>query len=454
MKFLRDQLDRVEPLFTGDGPLKKAYPLYEAIDTFLFTPGIVTKSAAHIRDSLDMKRMMIMVVIALGPCFFMAMWNTGYQANLAIAKYDAEPYAGSITGLSSWGPLDSFIGPLDDREWYMETLGLEHDPSNHLSNIVYGALFFLPIYIVTMAVGGNIEAVFSSVRGHEINEGFLVTGALFPLSLSPTTPLWQVALAIAFGVIFAKEIFGGTGKNFLNVALSARAFLYFAYPKFQVGEWAPTGATQTGVWVAVTKGGAADAYSGATILTNVGSVTSGQFAAMSPAEKDKITSTVMSLDYSWFDCFMGWIPGSMGSTSALACLLGACLLIATGIGSWRIMAGVIGGAVTMSLMLFAFRDLSDNPMAYVPPHWHLVIGGLAFGLVFMATDPVSASMTDTGKLWYGGLIGVVTILIRVINPAYPEGIMLAILFGNVMAPLIDWAVIQANVSRRAVRYAA
>ncbi|MEM6331100.1 MAG: RnfABCDGE type electron transport complex subunit D, partial [Planctomycetota bacterium] len=231
MKFLRSQIDRVEPLFKEGGKLEKLYPLYEAIDTFLYTPGEVTKAGAHVRDSLDMKRMMIMVVIALGPCFFMALWNTGYQANLAIAEYGAPVYKGTITGLPA-----GIVGPLDDRETYMQALGLEHDPNNQISNIVYGALFFLPIYLVTMIVGGNIEAVFSIIRGHEINEGFLVTGALFPLTLSPTTPLWQVALAIAFGVVFAKEIFGGTGKNFLNVALSARAFLYFAYPKFQSGE--------------------------------------------------------------------------------------------------------------------------------------------------------------------------------------------------------------------------
>ncbi|MEM8865070.1 MAG: NADH:ubiquinone reductase (Na(+)-transporting) subunit B [Planctomycetota bacterium] len=435
MKFLRNQLDKVEPLFTEGGQLEKLYPLYEAIDTFLYTPGHVTKAASHIRDSLDMKRMMIMVVIALAPCFFMALWNTGYQANRAIAEFGAEPFKGSITGLG--------LGALDNRETYMQALGLEHNPDSMVSNLVYGALFFLPIYIVTMAVGGNIEALFASVRGHEINEGFLVTGALFPLTLSPTTPLWQVALGIAFGVIFAKEIFGGTGKNFLNVALTSRAFLYFAYPKYQSGEWVDMGGAVNGIWVAVNKAEGIDGYSGATILTSMGTAAVGTL----PPEATTIS-------YSWFDCFMGWIPGSMGSTSALACLLGAGLLIATGIGSWRIMSGVILGAIGMAAVLYAFRDLTDNPMTYISPTWHLVIGGLAFGAVFMATDPVSASMTETGKWWYGGLIGVITVLIRVINPAYPEGIMLAILFGNVMAPLIDYAVIQANVTRRAARYVA
>lgn len=431
MKFLRDQLDKVEPLFLKGGKLEKLYPLYEATDTFLFTPGHVTKAAAHIRDSLDMKRMMIMVVIALGPCMLMALWNTGYQANVAIAQYGAEEFSGSITGLGLGGP--------DDREWIMEKLGLEHDPSSLISNVVYGALFFLPVYIVTLAIGGNLEALFAAVRGHEINEGFLVTSALFPLCLPPTIPLWQVALGIAFGVVVGKEIFGGTGKNFLNPALTGRAFLYFAHAKFMSGEWVQVGEQSRGVWLAADK---TDGVSGATVLTAMSTAT-----GVNPDP-----GTITAQGYSWLDCFMGWIPGSMGETSALACLLGAGVLIATGIGSWRIMSGVVIGAVAMSSVLYAFRDLSDNPMTHISPLWHLVIGGFAFGAVFMATDPVSASMTEVGKWWYGGLIGVMTILIRVINPAFPEGIMLAILFGNVMAPLIDYFVIQANVTRREARY--
>ncbi len=422
MKLLRNQLDAVEPLFKEGGKLEKLYPLYEAIDTFLYTPGEVTKAGAHVRDSLDMKRMMIMVVIALGPCFFMAVWNTGYQANLAIHEYGAEPFDGSITGLG--------LGGLDDRDWIMQQIGLPYDPANQLSNLVHGLLFFLPVYIVTMAVGGNLEAVFSTVRGHEINEGFLVTGALFPLTLPPTIPLWQVALGIAFGVVIGKEIFGGTGKNFLNPALTGRAFLYFAHASFLSGDK---------VWTAVK----ADGYTGATTLTGMST------AAIGTAAEAASTNGL-----SFMQNFLGTIPGSMGETSTLACLLGAGLLIATGIGSWRIMAGVVAGALAMSTVLWAFRDLSDNPMTHISPLWHLVIGGFAFGTVFMATDPVSASMTETGKWWYGGLIGVMTILIRVINPAFPEGIMLAILFGNVMAPLIDYAVIQANVTRRAARYVA
>lgn len=419
MKLLRQVLDYVEPNFVKGGKLEKAYPLYEALDTFLFTPGQVSKSAAHVRDSLDMKRMMIMVVIALGPCIAMALWNTGYQANYAIANHDATPYAASITGLD-----------LINREQIMEFLGLPHDPANHISNVIYGALFFLPVYIVTMTVGGTCELIFSTIRGHEINEGFLVSGMLFPLTLPPTIPLWQVGLGIAFGVVFGKEIFGGTGKNFLNPALTARAFLYFAHASFMSGDK---------VWTAVEP----DGFTGATTLTG-----------MSTAAPDTLPQNASTYDLSFWDNFIGVIPGSMGETSTLACLLGAALLIATGIGSWRIMLGVVGGAVATATIFWAFRDLSDNPMAQLGPMWHMVIGGFAFGTVFMATDPVSATMTETGKWWYGGLIGVMTVLIRVINPAFPEGIMLAILFGNVMAPLIDYAVIQANVTRRMARYAA
>jgi len=426
MKFLRKQLDAIEPLFLKGGKLEKLYPLYEATDTFLYTPGHVTKSAAHVRDSLDMKRMMIMVVIALGPCMLMALWNTGYQANLAIAEHGAQAYSGSITGLG--------LGSLDDREWIMSFVGLEHDPNSTLSNVFYGALFFLPVYLVTMAVGGNFEALFAAIRGHEINEGFLVTGALFPLTLPPTIPLWQVALGIAFGVVIGKEIFGGTGKNFLNPALTGRAFLYFSHASFMSGDK---------VWTAVSP----DGYTGATTLTGVSTAVKDSSGAI-----DIVAASTHNLTF--FDNFIGWTPGSMGETSALACLLGAAILIATGIGSWRIMLGVVGGALAMSSVLWAFNDLTDNPMTHISPMWHLVIGGFAFGTVFMATDPVSASMTEVGKWWYGALIGVMTILIRVINPAFPEGIMLAILFANVMAPLIDYAVIQANVTRRAARYVA
>lgn len=426
MKFLRKQLDAVEPLFTKGGKLERLYPLYEAKDTFLFTPGEVTKGTAHVRDSIDMKRMMSMVIFALGPCILMALWNTGYQANLAIAERGAVPLQDSITGLG-------FV----TRDYlFTELLGLSYDPGSLVANVVHGALWFLPLYIATMAVGGICEVIFAIIRGHEINEGFLVSGMLFPLTLPPSLPLWQAGLGIAFGVVIGKEIFGGTGKNFLNPALTGRAFLYFAHASFMSGDkvWTAAGvAAENGV----------DGYTNATVLTGMAAANAGV---------PVVETTTNNLD-AW-QCFLGTIPGSMGETSVLACLIGAAILIATGIGSWRIMSGVVVGALATSCLLYAFRDMSDNPMFYLNPFWHLIVGGFAFGTVFMATDPVSAAMTETGKWWYGGLIGVMTILIRVINPAFAEGIMLAILFGNVMAPLIDYYVVQANVKRRAARYAA
>jgi Na+-transporting NADH:ubiquinone oxidoreductase subunit B len=423
MNFIRQQLDRVAPLFEKGGKLERLYPLYEAQDTFLFTPGETTKSASHVRDALDMKRMMSMVIVALGPCILWALWNTGHQANLAISRGAA--------------PIESW------RETILTALGVGHDPGSILGCVLHGALWFLPIYIVTMAVGGTAELVFSLVRKHEINEGFLVTGMLFPLTLPPTIPLWQVALGILFGVVIGKEIFGGTGKNFLNPALTARAFLYFAYPAQISGEWVKSGASNIGVWVAARQ---ADAVSGATTLGVMASAEQG-------ADPAAAMTAATGHPFGWWDCFFGNIQGSMGETSTFCCLLGAVLLIATGIGSWRIMAGSVLGAAGLAFVFWGFRNTSTNPMTDIAPWWHLVIGGFAFGVVFMATDPVSASMTEVGKWWYGILIGVMTILIRVINPAFPEGIMLAILFGNVMAPLIDYYVIQANVKRRMARYA-
>ncbi len=402
---LRKLLDTVEPLFEpGKGKLELLYPLYEAADTFLYTPKDTTTNAAHVRDSLDLKRMMSMVIVALGPCIFMAMFNTGRQANLAIASSEA------ISQLDNW------------QTQLVQSLGFSFEPGL-LNNIVHGAAYFLPVYIVCMTVGGLWEVLFSCVRKHEINEGFLVTGMLFPLTLPPTIPLWQVAIGISFGVVIGKEVFGGTGKNFLNPALTARALLYFAYPA-QI-----TGNT---VWTA------ADGFSGATALGEL---------ATAPVKDGMATVTT-----TWMASFLGDIQGSMGETSTLACIIGAAILIATRIGSWQIMAGCVVGAVGLS-GIFSVVGSESNPMFAMTPWWHLVVGGFAFGTVFMATDPVSASMTATGKWIYGILIGLMTILIRVINPAYPEGIMLAILFGNTMAPLIDYFVIQANVKRRSARYA-
>ncbi|MEW4452463.1 NADH:ubiquinone reductase (Na(+)-transporting) subunit B [Bremerella sp. JC817] len=418
MKFLRGMLDKVEPMFLEGGKLERLYPLYEAADTFLYTPPDRAKGLTHVRDGLDLKRTMIFVVLALIPCIYMALWNTGYQANLEIYEHGAKPIE-------------------DFHETIFKMTGLEHDPASWISNVVLGAIFFLPVYIVTMTVGGTIELIFSIVRKHEINEGFLVSGMLFPLILPPTIPLWQVAVGIGFGILVGKEVFGGTGKNFLNPALTARAFLYFAHAGNMIGDK---------VWTAVSP----DGFSGATTLGVVATAGTGAFADVKTMS-DALTH-VDGHGITWNDAFMGWIQGSMGETSVLACLLGAAFLIATGIGSWRIMAGCLIGAVGISTIFWA--SASEGAVLFgMAPWWHLVVGGLAFGIVFMATDPVSASMTRTGKWFYGILIGVMTILIRSINPAFPEGIMLAILFGNVMAPLIDYFVLQANINRRKARYA-
>ncbi len=427
MKALRNLLDKVHPTFAKGGPLEMAYPVYEALDTFLYTPGEVAKGSTHVRDAIDLKRMMITVVMSLIPVTLFGMWNVGYLANTALEQAAA-------------------VGVSGNQDWHYtihHALGFGHDPSNFVDNFVLGAIHFLPVYIVCMFVGGHIELIFSVLRGHEINEGFLVTGLLFPLTLPASIPLWQVAVGIAFGVIVAKEVFGGTGRNFLNVALSSRAFLYFAYAGQISGER---------VWTAV------DGFSGATALGKLAQAPPGTNAVdslssisytMGPAAGEQANWTG---SISWMDAFLGNIQGCFGETSALLCLVGAVILIASGVGSWKIMAGVIAGVVATSLLMMGVNS-GGNAMFSIPPQWHLVIGGLAFGLVFMATDPVSASMTNTGKWVYGGLIGFMTVLIRVVNPAYPEGIMLAILFGNVFAPLIDYFVVQLNVRRRMTRYA-
>jgi Na+-transporting NADH:ubiquinone oxidoreductase subunit B len=405
-------MQRIRPAFGDGGKLQRLAPLYEAIDTFLYTPGAVTRGPTQIRDSMDLKRMMSVVLVALVPCIFMAFYNTGYQANLAM----------QAVGIES---VDNWHGAI------MEMAGVGYSPDNSLSNFLHGGLYFLPIYIVCMVVGGVWEVLFAVIRKHSVNEGLLVTGMLLPLTLPPTIPLWQVALGTSFGVVVGKELFGGTGRNFLNPALTARAFLYFAYPAEISGDR---------VWTAV------DGFSGATPL-----------GAMATADVPTGMATLASIpvpwgtiSVTWWDAFLGWMQGSMGETSTLACAVGAAILIAARVGSWRIMAGVLAGGMGLALLLWSIGS-DTNPMFAMPPWWHLVLGGYAFGLVFMATDPVSAAMTDTGKWIYGLLIGMMTILIRVINPAYPEGIMLAILFGNVVAPLIDHFVVQANIRRRLAR---
>ena len=397
MRFLRNFLDKQEKHFTKGGKLEKLYYLYEAMDAFMYTQGKVTRSGSHIRDAIDLKRMMLMVVYALVPTVIMALYNTGYQANLALSKLGQAATEG-------W------------RNTVMTLLGLGYDPGSVVDNMIHGALYFFPVYIITLAAGGFWEVVFASIRKHEIQEGFFVTSLLFPLILPPDIPWWQVVLGISFGVVIGKEVFGGVGMNILNPALTARAFLFFAYPAQISGDK---------VWVAV------DGYSQATPLA--------EFA-----------DTAMNVSASWMDSFIGLIPGSMGETSTLACLIGAVFLIATGVGSWRIMLSVLVGMVGTSL-LFNLIGSSTNPMFQVTPQWHLVMGGFAFGAVYMATDPVSAAMTDKGRYIYGLLIGILVILIRVVNPAFPEGMMLAILFMNVFAPIIDRIFINANIKRRVLR---
>ena len=405
MKFLRRLLDAQARHFEPGGKLERLYPLWEAQDSFLYTPGRVTAGPSHVRDGLDLKRMMITVVIALAGCVWMALHNTGYQANLAISR-GAAP-------LATW------------QTRAMEALGLGFAPDDLASCLVHGGLYYLPILAVTFAVGGLWELLFAVVRRHELNEGFLVTGMLFPLVLPPAIPLWQVALGISFGIVVGKEIFGGTGMNVLNPALAARAFVFFAYPAEMSGD---------AVWIAADT--SADAVSGATVLATA---TLGGAAAV-------------TADFDWWRAFVGFVPGSLGETSAAACLAGAALLAGTGVGSWRIMLSVAAGTVAAAAGLNAIGS-ATNPFFDVSPVWHLVTGGWAFGAVYMATDPVSAPSVPGGHYVYGFLIGALAVLIRVVNPAYPEGMMLAILFMNLFAPLIDHAAIRMNVRRRRARYA-
>ena len=395
MNFLRNFLEKQSKNFEEGGKFPKLFPLFEAIDTLLFTSGKVTEKPSHVRDALDLKRMMLTVIYALIPAVIMALYNTGLQSNIGIAS------------ISNYEPTGW-------QQQFFLMLGLTFDPSSILSNVVLGALYFFPIYLVTLAVGGFWEVLFAIIRKHEINEGFFVTSLLFPLILPPDIPYWQVAVGISFGVVIGKEVFGGVGMNILNPALTGRAFLFFAYPAAISGDK---------VWAAV------DGLSLATPLS--------EFA-------------VNATHASWWDSFIGLIPGSMGETSTLAILIGAIILIITKIGSWRIMLSILIGMVVMSLT-FNLIGSETNPMFVVTPMWHLVLGGFAFGTVFMATDPVTAALTTKGKFYYGFFIGVLVVLVRVVNPAFPEGMMLAILFMNVFASIIDRFVIKGNIKRRLAR---
>jgi Na+-transporting NADH:ubiquinone oxidoreductase subunit B len=379
MKFLRNTLDKLKPNFEKGGKLHFLHSTFDAIETFAFVPNHTTKKGAHIRDGIDLKRTMFFVIIALLPATIFGMWNIGEQHYLGTGE------------AAAW--IDKFL---------------------------FGLLKTLPIILVSYIVGLGIELAFCQAKGHPINEGFLVSGMLIPLILPPDIPLWMVAVATAFAVIIGKEVFGGTGMNILNPALTARVFLYIAYPVEMAGN----------IWVSGIKDGAVDAASGATALGVLGG-------------SDAEAAAAYSVDA--YNAFMGFIPGSIGETSALMCLIGAVVLIVTGIGSWRIILSTVLGALGMGLILNA---VGGNPYYELPAYQHLIIGGFAFGAVFMATDPVSAAQTDTGKWIYGALIGVLTVLIRVFNPAYPEGIMFAILFMNVMAPLVDNYVVKSNIKRR------
>ena len=375
--------------------------VFDSLETFAFTPGHVTTSGAHIRDGIDLKRTMFLVIVAMIPCLLFGTWNIGQQYHLSLGQ-----------------------------------------ESDLLANLMVGAWKVIPLVVVSYGVGLGIEFLFAGLRGHSINEGYLVSGMLIPLIMPVDVPLWMVAIAVAFAVIVAKEVFGGTGMNILNVALTARAFLFFAYPKQLSGE----------IWihdVAASKASGAlqmaDGYTGATALGHLASTVGTPVAEASQATMAMFADGGM---FSLSNCFLGLIPGSVGETSALACLLGAAVLIWTGIGSWRIIASFLGGGLVMG---FLFNLIGANAYMTISPIHQVVMGGFMFGMVFMATDPVSAAQTNTGKLWYGFFGGLFSIMIRVFNPAYPEGVMMAILFMNVMAPLIDHYVIEGNVKRREKR---
>ena len=402
--------ERVKPNFTGEGKLKRFWVVFDALETFLFTPGHTTKKGVHVRDGIDLKRTMFLVIVAMVPALLFGTWNIGHQYYLSL---------GEITTADPWNAM-------------------------LLDKLIVGAIKVVPLIVVSYATGLGIEFVIAGMNGHAINEGFLVSGMLIPLIMPVDVPLWMVAVATAFAVLIAKEVFGGTGMNILNVALTARAFLFFAYPKQMSGE----------IWIhnvmASKAGGVlADGYTGATALGHLAN-TVGQ------PVNGEVSNGVMAMFadggmFSLMNCFIGTIPGSVAETSALAALIGAAILIWTGIGSWRIISSFIVGGLVMGVI---FNALGLNAYMTIGPVHQIVMGGFMFGAVFMATDPVSAAQTNTGKWIYGFLGGFFSIMIRVFNPAYPEGVMMAILFMNVMAPTIDHYVIEANIRRREKRLAA
>jgi len=388
MKALRNYLNKIKPNFEKGGKYQKLQSTFDAFESFLFVPDKVTHTGAHIRDAMDMKRTMTVVVLAMLPALLFGMWNTGLQHFTSIG-----------VNAGFW-----------EMMWF-------------------GFVKVIPIVVVSYVTGLGIEFMVAQMRGHEVNEGFLVSGMLIPLVMPADVPLWTVAIATAFAVIIGKEVFGGTGMNIMNPALTARAFLFFAYPSKMSGDLVWTAGLSSGQ-------GVVDGYSGATIL--------GQAAAQNTV----FTNGLPGHSYSTWDMFMGMVPGSIGETSTLAILIGAVILIYTGVGSWKIIASVFAGGAFMGILLNLFAVSNYMQM----PFWeHLILGGFAFGAVYMATDPVTAAQTEKGKWIYGFLIGFLAIMIRVINPAYPEGVMLAILLMNVFAPLIDYYVVEGNIKRRLKR---
>ena len=406
-------LESIEHHFEPGGKHERWFALYEAFATLMYTPGQVTRSSAHVRDSIDLKRIMIMVWFAVFPAMFWGMYNVGDQA---------------IAGLNHLYTADKLTAVIaaDWHYWFTQMLGGTLSASAGWgSKMLLGATYFLPIYAVVFAVGGFWEVLFCMVRKHEVNEGFFVTSILFALIVPPTLPLWQAALGITFGVVVAKEIFGGTGRNFLNPALAGRAFLFFAYPGQISGDL---------VW------NAADGFSGATPLSQ-----------WSQGGQADVVNTITGQSITWMDAFVGHLPGSIGEVSTLAILIGGAFIVIMGIASWRIIAGTMIGMI-VAATLFNIIGSDTNPMFNMPWQWHLVLGGFAFGMMFMATDPVSAAFTNKAKWWYGALIGAMAVMVRVVNPAYPEGMMLAILFANLFAPLFDNLVVQGNIKRRLARH--
>ncbi|MBA3980022.1 MAG: NADH:ubiquinone reductase (Na(+)-transporting) subunit B [Alcanivorax sp.] len=410
---LRASIDRkIAPHFHEGGKLQKYYVFYEMFDTMLYSPSSTTRAASHVRDGIDLKRVMMTVFFATFPAILFGIYNTGYQANLQITEFGYSAIEGWRTALVAG------------------LTGFDH--TSFFANFLHGLVYYVPIVATVYLTGFLWEGLFAWKRGHEVNEGFFVTGILFTLILPPAIPLWQVFLGVSFGIVIGKEVFGGTGKNFLNPALVGRAFLFFAYPAQMSGD---------AVWTAV------DNFSGATPLSLAASGDLNFAAGLT--ENAAVGNAV---DITWMQTFLGGIQGSIGETSTLAIMLGAAVLLLTRIASWRIMAGVLVGTVALA-SLFNVVGSDTNPMFAMPWYWHLTIGSVAFGLVFMATDPVSAAMTNTGKWVFGILIGLMVVMIRVVNPAFPEGVMLAILFGNLCAPLIDYFVVQANIKRRQRRTA-